>query len=209
VAAEGQKTASEALSATLEAKEAECDSRRELLDRVVQQVASLEKRRMEIEAQTTAAHQDLVERRRKHEEVRRHLEDAFIAARTTANHHRTEAQHHIRRLVAQEEDMTRELQSMQEDLRRLETAKAVLEEKQDAGAVVAVELRIQREVQHQEELVQLVAHEQALLDKYLRKENVTADAAAAAAPNPPTNLASTNKSTPKPRVLSPVPDATM
>lgn len=162
-ALEAERHMVQSLNVTMNAAEEELAARQQLLERVVHQVATLEKQRTAIITRTKAAAMDLAERKRQQESLRRQLEDAFVAAKSTASQHQVDGQHHLRKLLAEEQDLQRELELRNSELMRMRASQDRLMELPTSTTTVAIELRIQREADRHAELERLIAEEEATL----------------------------------------------
>lgn len=143
----------------LDVVESELEERRLILQRVVGQTAEVEKQLLDINSNAAAASEEIVQRKARHETIRRQLQADFIAARETSMLHRAEGQAHIRKLVEEEEALAERLVSAARSMRELDELKTELELQNPQATRDVLELRVKREVARQSELLHILQTE--------------------------------------------------
>jgi chromosome segregation ATPase len=143
--------------------EGEVEERKEILQRAVAQTAALEKKVSHVSTSMSSKGMELADRRRKHEIVRRQLQEEYQLARNTAGRHRLEGQQHLRKLLAEVERWTQEVLGVQQSLREMEAAKEGLTAANPSVTVDILRSDIHREMIRQQELTRTLQEEEGVL----------------------------------------------
>lgn len=149
----------------LAAMERDLEERKAILDRAVLQTSQSEKQLATITASSMSKTEEIVERKRQHEAMRKQLQEEYMLAQETAARHRRDGLTHLRHLKAHEEKLQQQVSGSVSDLSRVQDVLDTVTAKHPEGAVTALRLRIEREKQRHEELKEVIAAEMALMSR--------------------------------------------